>query len=292
MATTPPFPFSYALVGAGRVGTAVAELLRRAGHKPVAAASRTSESAARAAQLLGTPVIDIDDLPPADVVLLGVADTAIEEVAGRLAGHVGPGTVVVHFAGSLGPEVLGATGSQMAALHPVQACPDVATAIARLPGSAWGVTTEPGLQEWAATSIERDLGGRAVLVPPEDRALWHAAAVMTSNGAAALLAIGESLLASIDIAHPELVLGPLARGTIDNALEGGGGGATLTGPIVRDERATIERHLTALKDKDPSLVAPFLAGARAILAAARSSDRIDPASAEAWNEFLKDDRWT
>ena len=289
---TPPSPFSYALVGAGRVGTAVAELLRRAGHKPVAVASRSRESATRAADLLGAPIVGVSDLADVDVVLLGASDSAIASVAADLAGHIDPGAIVVHFAGSLGPEALAASGAQAAALHPVQACPDVDTAIARLPGSSWGVTTQPDLQEWALSVIEQDLGGRGVVVPTEARPLWHAAAVMTSNGAAALLAIGESLLASIGIEDPEKVLGPLARGTIDNALEGGGGAATLTGPIVRDERVTIERHLVALRENDPALLEPFLAGARAILAAARASGRIDAASADAWTDFLEDDRWT
>ncbi|HEV3471717.1 MAG TPA: DUF2520 domain-containing protein, partial [Actinomycetota bacterium] len=88
------------------------------------------------------------------------------------------------------------------------------------------------------------------------------------------------------------VLGPLVRGTISNALEGGGGGATLTGPVVRGERSTVERHLSALKQRDASLVSPFLAGTRAILAAARASDRIDDAAVDEWTDFLGDERWS
>ncbi|MDQ3962495.1 MAG: DUF2520 domain-containing protein [Actinomycetota bacterium] len=291
MATSPPSPFSYALVGAGRVGTAVAELLRRAGHKPIAVASRSRASATRAANLLSAPVVEVSDLADVDVVLLGISDAALESVVAELAGRVDPGTVVVHFAGSLGPDVLDPIGARPAALHPVQACPDVATAIARLPGSAWGVTTQPGLQEWATGVIERDLSGRAVTVITEDRALWHAAAVMTSNGAAAMLAIGESLLASIGIARPEQVLGPLARGTIQNAVEGGGGGPTLTGPLVRDEPATIERHLVALRERHPTLLPAFLAGLVTIVAAAREAGRISDGAADTWRSFLEEERW-
>lgn len=292
MATTPPFPFSYALVGAGTVGTAVAELLRRAGHKPAAVISRSAESAARASDFLGAPVVEMPDLPLVDVVLVGVSDAAIEATATALAGHVRPDAIVVHFAGSLGPEALAGAGGRPAALHPVQACPDVATAIARLPGSAWGVTAAPEVEEWAADMIKRDLHGYPVPVAGDDRALWHAAAVMTSNGTAALLAIGESLLAVLGVERPEQVLGPLARGTIQNAMEGGGGGPTLTGPIVRGEQTTIERHLIALKERHPTLVPAFLAGLHAIVAAARKNGRIDEVSALSWQSFLKEQRWT
>lgn len=291
MATTPPPPFSYALLGAGRVGTAVAELLRRAGHEPRAIWSRSDASATRAAGLLSAPAVGLGDLPEVDVVLIGVSDPAIESVVAAVAGRLRADTVVVHFAGSLGPEVLRPAGGQAAALHPVQACPDVATAIARLPGSAWGVTTDSGLEDWAGGLIERDLGGRPVPVAAEDRALWHAAAVMTSNGVAALLAIGESLMAAIGIDRPEQVLGPLARGTIQNAIEGGGGGPTLTGPVVRDERVTIERHLTALRDRHAALLPGFIAGLEAIVAAAHKSGRIDNTSAGSWTSFLEDERW-
>jgi predicted short-subunit dehydrogenase-like oxidoreductase (DUF2520 family) len=269
------------LVGAGRVGTAVAILLERVGREAVGVVSRSPASGERAATRLGCRVVSsLEDSPEADLYLLGVPDAAIEDVAGSLAPVAAPGALAVHFAGSLGVAPLGALaerGLGVAALHPVQACPDVGTAVERLPGSAWGVTCATGLQD-RCEELVKAVGGVPVAIGEGDRALWHAAAVMTSNGIAALLATGESILQTIGVADPESVLGPLAAGAVANARAGGGGGATLTGPVVRGEVSTLRRHLEALEAQAPELVPAYRLVARTILAAAARAGRL-PAGA-------------
>ena len=289
MAKSPPSPFSFVLIGAGRVGTAVAVLLQRAGHRPVGVSSRTKDSAQRASERLDCPVFELDASIDADVVLIGAPDGAIGEVAAGLRSGMSRGTTVVHFAGSLGLSVLEsvvAAGGHAAALHPVQACPDVDTAIARLPGSAWGITCDEAIQPWARSVVTEDLDGHPVMVPEDARPLWHAAAVTTSNGIAALLATGESLLDAIHIESPEGVLGPLASGTIQNAIEGGGGAATLTGPIIRGETEVVKRHLDAIARAGVA-AEPFLSTARMIVAAAAATGRVSKDEKASWDELLE-----
>lgn len=267
------------MIGAGRVGTAVAELLRRRGHEVVGVASRTASSAFRAAHLLGAKVFDLrSGLPESDVTLLGMPAGDLESVASQLATKLEKPTVVCHFAGSVGIEPLRATltaGAGVCAMHPVQACPDVAMAIRRLPGSAWGVTCSEGLETWADEVVTEELDGMPVRVLEQDRALWHAAAVVTSNGIGALMSIGESLLSSLEVPSPDRILVPLAAGTVQNAAERPGAAATLTGPVVRGEVETIERHIAALETRAPSLVEAYVLVARAILLAARRAGRLD-----------------
>jgi predicted short-subunit dehydrogenase-like oxidoreductase (DUF2520 family) len=294
LATPPPSPFSFALVGAGRVGTAVAELLRRAGHLPVAVASRSELSAARAAGLLSCPVLEIGPaVTGTEVVLIGAPAGAIEEVATTIAPDLQEDTIVVHLAGAVGLAPLLpalSAGALGAALHPVQACPDVDTAIARLPGSAWGITAGETLEGWAHSLVADDLGGLPVMVAEDARPLWHAAAVMTSNGVAALLTIGESLLDAISIPQAEEILGPLAHGTIQNAIEGGGGGATLTGPIVRGEFDVVARQIKAIESADKELLPAFRLGVRLILEAAAASGRIPGDAVAQWRKLLEPER--
>jgi predicted short-subunit dehydrogenase-like oxidoreductase (DUF2520 family) len=220
-------------------------------------------------------------LPAADLVLLGVGDAAIPAVAAALAERIRTG-LVVHFAGSLGVAPLGsliAAGADAAALHPVQACPDFETAVERLPGSAWGVTCAEKLRVPVHGLIARDLRGLPVDVLEEHRPLWHAAAVISSNGIAALLAFGERTLESIGIEEPERVLGPLAAGAVSNARARGGGAATLTGPIVRRDSETIARHLRAFEAGPGHLAATYLGVTRLILDEAEASGRIDARAA-------------
>jgi predicted short-subunit dehydrogenase-like oxidoreductase (DUF2520 family) len=109
--------------------------------------------------------------------------------------------------------------------------------------------------------------------------VWHAASVITSNGIAALLSSSEALLGEIGVASPVDVVGPLAAGTVANARQGGGGGPTLTGPVVRGEVATVRRHLHAVARTAPSMVDAYVAVTRLILAAAVRSGRLPPDTA-------------
>jgi predicted short-subunit dehydrogenase-like oxidoreductase (DUF2520 family) len=289
--TTRPDRTRLALIGAGRVGTAVASLLQSAGHEVVGIVSRSEASAARAGEHLRAPVAArIEELPPADLVLVGASESAIEEVARGVAVNVVPGTILVHFAGTFGLAPLRraiANGALGAALHPVQAMPSLEHAIARLRGSSWGVTCNDELRPWAHSLIRADLGGEPVDVAESDRPLWHAASVTTSNGIAALLAAGERILRSIDVVEPESVLGPLASGTLANALQGGGGAATLTGPAIRGERSTLERHLVALRAHAPELEHPYRLAVELVLDGALSSGRISDDAADEIRALLE-----
>lgn len=281
IASPPPSP-RVALIGAGRVGTAVAVLLQRSGCPVTGIWSRSAASIERARALLDAPVLDLSEDIDAQLVLIGAADPAIAPVAESIAPLLQPGTVVAHFSGSLGPSELAsaaATGALPAALHPVQACPDVDSAIERLPGSAWGITVPHAIREWADELIRAPLRGTPVHVREEDRPLWHAACVSTSNGIAALMAMGEKLLSEIGMRDPETILAPLAAGTVGNARAGGGGGATLTGPVVRGEQATVQRHLDAIAERAPHLLDDYRAIVQLILAAARAHGRVDDSAA-------------
>lgn len=275
----PASPERVALIGAGRVGSAIAHLLRASGSDIVSVTSRSS--AEGAAVHLGSRAFSLEHLPPADLYLIATPDQAIEPVAQVLAQRVLAPAVVVHVSGVSGTAPLAgvaAAGAHVAALHPVQACPDVETAIRRLPGSAWGVTAAEDVAAWADELIRERLGGVPIRVPEEVRARWHAAAVMTSNGIAALLAFAEELVISAGIDDPMTALAPLAAGTVTNAHEGGGGAATLTGPVVRGEVATVERHLAGLA-ADPHLADAYRVVGRMILRAAQLGGRIDATAA-------------
>ena len=267
-----------ALVGAGRVGTAVAYVLSQKGHEIVAVASRTQDSALRASRKLEADVYRIEDLPAADIILIGASDAGIAQVDDELGPRVAEGAYVCHFAGALGPSVLKRSmdgGASACAIHPVQAVHSVAAGIERLPGSAWGVTcSDPGAEERMIELIDQDLQGFPIVLPEELRPIWHAACVMTSNGIAALMAVGESLLAEVGVEDPARVLGPLAAGTVENARAGGGGAATLTGPVVRGETETIRRHLAALAERTPEQDERYRAVASLIVRVALEAGRI------------------
>jgi hypothetical protein len=94
-----------------------------------------------------------------------------------------------------------------------------------------------------AERLVADLGGRAVVVADEHRALHHAAATIAANHLVALLGqvARVAALAGVPL---EAYLG-LARGALGN-VERLGPAAALTGPVRRGDEATVARHLAAL----------------------------------------------
>ena len=120
----------------------------------------------------------------------------------------------------------------------------------------------------------------------EDRPVWHAAAVTTSNAIVALLASGDEILHSIGVADPTSVLGPLAAGSVANARASGGGSAALTGPVVRGEVDTIARHVQALERISPELLLRYADAVRVVLRVARAERRLADETSEAIRGLL------
>jgi predicted short-subunit dehydrogenase-like oxidoreductase (DUF2520 family) len=128
-----------AVIGAGRVGTGVAVLLARAGHRIVGVSGRAGTAERARTHLPGVAVVD----PPtaaaaADLVVIGTPDDAIERTAAALteAAALRPRAWVLHLSGARGLDVLGAVvgaGARRLAIHPLQSFPDVESVLTRLP---------------------------------------------------------------------------------------------------------------------------------------------------------------
>src|SRR5206468_1909518 len=95
--------------------------------------------------------------------------------------------------------------------------------------------------------LAADLGALPLRITANQRALYHAAASLVSNGAVGLMALGADLWEplGLDRAAAVRALLPLLQGTVRN-LEGLGIPDALTGPIVRGDGGTVTRHVEAL----------------------------------------------
>jgi predicted short-subunit dehydrogenase-like oxidoreductase (DUF2520 family) len=283
------------VVGAGRVGTAVAVLLARAGHTIVAVTGRGPSRARADAHLHGVPVLDpLEAVRGAETVLIGLPDDLIEPSVRELAeaGAWAAGSFVGHFSGARGLDVLRSvvpSGARPFAMHPLQTFTDVGTAVDRIPGSAIAVTAEDDEAWLVAERLSDDLLGEPFRLAEELRPLYHAAAVFASNYVVATSATAADLFAAAGVPDPVRAMGPLQAATLANVAELGPERA-LTGPVVRGDAGTVERNLEALSAHAPEAVAGYIAMGRLTASLARRSGRLDPEGAEAIAEVL--DRWT
>ena len=255
-----------AVVGLGRVGTAFATLLERAGHARV------------------------EEIADADVVLITTPDDAIAETSARIAGELLEGQVVAHVSGAVRLEALAAArsaGARVLSLHPLQTFPDPESAIERLPGSTMAVTAEDEAAAEVGEQLARDLGTTSVRVPDDVKPLYHAAAVLASNDVVAILAEAERVFRAAGIEDRTRWM-PLVRASMDN-VERLGPEAALTGPAARGDAGTIEANLLALERDAPDAIPVYVALAAAALDVAERAGRLDAAARVRVEEVLS--RW-
>jgi predicted short-subunit dehydrogenase-like oxidoreductase (DUF2520 family) len=283
------------VVGAGRVGTAVAVLLRRAGHRITAVSGRAGSRGRAAQHLPDVPFLEPGPAAAAgQVVLLAVPDDLIRTVAHQIAdaGGFWPGQWVAHLSGASPLAVLDPArdlGAGRLSIHPLQTIPDVGGAIARIPGSAFAVTADVDAGFILGERLAEDLGGDPFRLAEEDRALYHAAAVFASNYLVTVSGIAAALLSAAGVPDPVRAIVPLQRGTIDN-VERLGPAHALTGPAVRGDAGTVELNLQALRQKAPDVVDAYVVMCRAALALAVRSGRLTEDRRDTVEEVLA--RWT
>jgi predicted short-subunit dehydrogenase-like oxidoreductase (DUF2520 family) len=239
------------IVGPGRAGTSLALALTNAGWD--------------VAPMLGRR----DDLSPAatevDLLVIATPDDEIRGVAKAVVPS--EGTVVAHLAGARGLEVL-APHPRRAAVHPLVSLPTPELGARRLMGGWFAVAGDP-----LADEVVRALQGRSFTVADEDRATYHAAAVVASNHLVALLGQVERLAESVGV--PFAAYLDLATDTLANVAELGPV-ASITGPAARGDEATLRRHLRALPVDERRAYRGMIDAARRLAEARLASDAATP----------------
>jgi len=282
-----------AVVGAGRVGTSLAVLWRRSGHRIVAVAggAATPERAGRF--LPDVPVLDaIGAAKGAEVVVIATPDSVIGPVCQEMAaaGALDALNAVVHASGATGLDALApaaAAGASTLSVHPLQTCPTVEAGVERIPGSTFAVTADADEGFALGERLVRDAGGRPVRIDDERKPLYHAAAVFASNYLVTVTALAEELGLVAGIEDPIAAFAPLQEATLANIVRVGPAEA-LTGPAVRGDAVTLLRNLEALDRYAPAAVRSYVILADLALALADRSGRA-PADRAAVEEVLA--RW-
>jgi predicted short-subunit dehydrogenase-like oxidoreductase (DUF2520 family) len=173
------------IVGAGRVGSAVAARLRERG-----VALREGD---------------------AELVLICVPDGAIGEVARSIE----PGPWIGHVSGATSLSALDPHRRRFS-LHPLQTFTR-ARGPEQLDGAYAAVTAESEDARAVAVELAETLGLRPFQLADDERAIYHAGAAIASNFLVTLRRVAGQLVA--DAGAPPEALDPLMRRTIENGFE-------------------------------------------------------------------------
>lgn len=283
-----------AVVGAGRVGTALAVHWRRAGHRIVGVAGSAATPERAATYLPGVPVRDATEVARgAEVVVIATPDAVIALVCERIVrdGALAAGAAMAHASGATGLDALAPAreaGATTFSIHPLQTCPTVEAAIERIPGAGFAITSDTEVGLALAERLALGAGGRPFRIDDDLKPLYHAAAVFASNYLVTITAIAYELERAAGIEDPAAILAPLQEATLAN-LERIGPSDALTGPAVRGDAITVARNLEALAARVPEAVAPYVALADLALGLAERSGRLPAEGRDAVREVLA--RW-
>jgi predicted short-subunit dehydrogenase-like oxidoreductase (DUF2520 family) len=279
------------------VGTALAVLLERAGHRVVAATGREPSRERVRRHLAFTPFLPWAQIHEATavarIVLISLPDDRIADGCADLAARRAfqKGQLVLHSAGSLSLKALEPArlfGAEVLSLHPLQSVPDVETGIGAIPGSWMAVTAwgEEGYE--AGEALAGDVRARPFRIADDAKPLYHAAAVFASNYLVTVEGVAEALFRAAGVSEPLERFWPLARASLDAAFRAGPAEA-LTGPAVRGDLGTIQRNLTALADVAPDVLPAYLALAAASADMAVQAGRLSEQRRARLQEVF--DRW-
>ena len=242
-----------AIVGTGKLGSALTLSLRAAGYSISELVSRDRKDSRRRANALarrvGAAATTFQKAAlRADLVWFCVPDREIAKAARLLAGKDWKGKTAVHSSGALtATELAGlrARGAHVTSAHPMMTF--VEGSAPALKGVGFAIEGDP-LAVQMVTRILQRLGAESFPIDRKDKPLYHAWGTFASPLLTALLATTEQVARRVGISRQEAHrrITPILRQTLVNYASFGAPNA-FSGPIVRGDSETVKRHLQALE---------------------------------------------
>lgn len=241
-------------VGAGKVGFSLGKFLA-AGGVPLSGYFSLHESSAQeAAEFTGSQAFSsVKQLVQAsDAVFLTVPDGAIAAVYREIceSGVDLSGKQICHCSGSLTAEEafpdVGNRGAEAYSIHPLFPVSSKTETYHELHRAFFCLEGEgPHLRQW--TDLLEGLGARTQIIDGKAKRRYHAACAVSSNLVCALVQESIDLLCTCGFTEETALeaLSPLMDANMRHILESGPA-AALTGPVERNDTATVAAHLACM----------------------------------------------
>jgi predicted short-subunit dehydrogenase-like oxidoreductase (DUF2520 family) len=290
-----------AIIGAGRVGSAVGFLLNQAGYTVTAVAARTEDSAKKAQAFIGSGIALTDPVKAAmtaDIVFITTPDGAIKTVCDTVVRGRGlrQGVLVIHTSGAHTRELLDSAreaAAYRAVIHPLQSISSKERGIKNIPGSYFRIEADPEAVQHCRDLVKA-LGGIELNMPgwsadKSSPALYHAGAVAVSNFFVALVDFGLCFYEALGADKREALKAvlPLIKGTLAN-IESVGIPDALTGPIARGDVETVRDHISALRKRAPELLKLYRELAKQTIMVAQERPALSPEVIRALSDAVEE----
>ncbi|HAR35815.1 MAG TPA: DUF2520 domain-containing protein [Acidobacteria bacterium] len=246
------------IIGAGRVGTALAAALTRKGLNLKYLADPLPGRARQARKMIGQGRATTDNklaARSAGIIFICVPDDLIPVVVKELQDLDWQGKYVFHTSGACASDLLrplSAKGARVASFHPAQTFAGDLPEPGLFKGIFIGLEGQPEAVKLGQKLAAR-LGAQALLLSAREKPLYHLALSISSNFLIVLLNEVRELLRASGLEEKTIleILTPLLDKTLQNVKKLGIE-SSLTGPVVRGDLGTVKKHL-ALTSKQPGL---------------------------------------
>jgi predicted short-subunit dehydrogenase-like oxidoreductase (DUF2520 family) len=227
------------LIGSGNVATILGRLIIQKGHSVKQVIGHTSQNAVLLAKTLGADYATLAEITKdANIYIIAVKDHAISLLADQLRL---PGKLVVHTSGALQKEVLSKISDRYGVMWPLQSIRKEIEYIPEIPFLVDG-NKESVLEE--IVQFIHKLEQPVRVADDAERAKMHIAAVFTSNFVNHLYALAEDFVQKEHLDYSLLL--PLIKETAIR-LENNSPALVQTGPAIRGDIVTIEKHMRILE---------------------------------------------
>ncbi|WP_020539451.1 Rossmann-like and DUF2520 domain-containing protein [Lewinella cohaerens] len=232
------------LIGAGNVAWHMGHRFMACGHNISFVYSRTAAKAEVLGKELNCPAsAKLAEVPvDADLYLLLVPDGAIEETASALQKYIASTSLVMHASGATPADVLAPYFEHYGVFYPLQTFSrERELDFTKVPLCLY---TAQEVDYQRVASLAKTLVKNVYSVGDVQRAQLHLAAVFVNNFTNYLQYIGQEIAQENHL--PATLLQPLLKETIAK-LDDLAPPVAQTGPAIRNDTATIDRHLSMLK---------------------------------------------
>lgn len=230
------------IIGSGNVAAVLGRKFLKAGHHIVQIYSRNASAASELAYEWDTESTNYKSLifKNADLYLVAVSDAAINDVTDDLSF---PGKVVAHTAASVPKEILKHVSAHYGVFYPLQSLRKEMTELPDVPVFTDGSDEKT---KKTLTALAQSISPEQVTEAGEDARLKiHVAAVIVSNFTNHLYKLAADYCKKEGIDFKQLL--PLINETTHRLQEVSPAQAQ-TGPAIRHDAATIQKHLELLKN--------------------------------------------
>ena len=230
------------IIGSGNAAAVLGRKFKSAGHHILQVVSRNASAASALAYEWNTVSTNYLSAinPNGEVYIIAVADDAIAEVAKDLKL---PGKVVAHTAASVPMDILKSVSKHYGVFYPLQSLRKESEALPDIP-VFWEGSDETSKKtlETLAHSISEE---KAAEAGDDARLKLHVAAVIVSNFPNHLYSLAEQYCRKEGLEFKQLL--PLIEETATR-IKDISPAQSQTGPAIRNDEETIQKHLDLLKD--------------------------------------------